>query len=133
MHDDIITLLVSIQDKIESGEVDAVTAYVSLKKIEKALDSVKEYAYKIASNSFAGMNKNEMENLPFGAKARETTRSTYEYSQNEKYSVAQSEAKRLEKLIKIATDNNSAIADPETGEMIYAVPFKMSTTYAVTV
>jgi hypothetical protein len=79
------------------------------------------------------MNRDEMEHLPFGAKARETTRSTYEYSKNEKYSIAQTEAKRLEKLIKIATDNNSAIADPETGEMIYAVPFKMSMTYAVTV
>lgn len=133
MHDDIITLLLSIQDKIEQGEVDSVTAYVSLKKIEKALDWVKEYAYKIATDSFAGMGKDEMENLPFGAKARETIRTTYEYSQNEKHAIAQSEAKRLEKLIKIATDNNSAIADPESGEMIYAVPCKFSTTYAVTV
>ena len=75
----------------------------------------------------------ELENLPFGAKGRETGRTTYEYSQNEKYSVAQSEAKRLEKLIKIATDNQSAITDPETGEQIYGVPFKKTVTYAITV
>lgn len=79
------------------------------------------------------MNKLELENLPLGAKGRETGRTTYEYSANENYKVKQEEVKRIEKLIKIATDNQSCIADPETGEQIYAVPFKKTVTYAITV
>ncbi len=90
------------------------SAYVALKKIEKELEKAKEHAYKIACDSFFGMSRSELDNLPFGAKGRESSRTTYEYSQNEKYALAYSETKRLEKLIKIATDNSTAVADPET-------------------
>lgn len=128
-----LQFILSINSQIENGEIDPVSGYIQLKKIEKALDEAKEYAYAEAAKKLGIMNKLELENLPFGAKGRESGRTTYEYSQNEKYSVAQSEAKRLEKLIKIATDNQSAITDPETGEQIYGVPFKKTVTYAITV
>lgn len=131
--DETIQFIYSINSQIENGEIDPVTWYIQLKKIEKALDDAKEYAYAEASKHLCIMNKLELENLPLGAKWRETGRTTYEYSANEWYKAKQEEVKRIEKLIKIATDNQSCIADPETGEQIYAVPFKKTVTYAITI
>lgn len=132
-HEAIIQFIGSITERIEAWYVDAVSAYVALKKIEKDLEKAKEYAYGIACGSFVGMNKLELQNLPFGAKWQERGRTTYEYSQNKDYEIKLAEVKRLEKLIKIATDNNTAVADPETWEMIYPVDFKTSSTFAITV
>lgn len=128
-----IQFILSINSQIENWDIDPVSGYIQLKKIEKALDEAKEYAYAEASKKLWVMNKLELENLPFWAKGRETGRTTYEYSANENYKVKQEEVKRIEKLIKIATDNQSSIADPETGEQIYGVPFKKTVTYAITV
>lgn len=131
--DETIQFILSTNSQIENGEIDPVSGYIMLKKIEKALDEAKEYAYKEASKKFCEMNKGELEALPFGAKGRESGRTTYEYTANEEYKAKQEEVKRIKKLIKIATDNQSSIADPETGEQIYAVPFKKTVTYAITV
>lgn len=128
-----IQFILSINSQIENWDIDPVSGYIQLKKIEKALDEAKEYAYAEASKKLWVMNKLELENLPFWAKWRETNRTTYEYSANENYKLKQEEVKRIEKLIKIATDNQSSIADPETGEQIYWVPFKKTVTYAITV
>jgi hypothetical protein len=51
-HEAIIQFIGSIPERVDGGYVDAVSAYVALKKIEKDLDKAKAYTYGIACDTF---------------------------------------------------------------------------------
>ncbi len=122
-----------ILTKVENWELAPTNAYIFLKKLEKAFEDAKEKIYEMAKKEMDQYWPLELESLPYWASAKRVDRKTYEYKQNPKY-LAMSEAlKTYEKLLKIATDNQTAITDPDTWEQVYGVDFKTNTIYMMKV
>jgi len=119
--------------KVENGELAPTNAYIFLKKLEKAFDDAKEKIYEMAKVEMDQYWPSELEKLPYNASAKRVDRKTYEYKQNAKYLALSEELKAFEKLLKIATDNQTAVTDPNTGEQIYGVDFKTNTIYMMKV
>lgn len=119
--------------KVENGELAPTNAYIFLKKLEKAFEACKEKVYEMAKTELDNYNALELEKLPYNASAKRINRVTYEYKQNARYAEMEKALKAFKELIEVATKNQTAVTDPESGEQIYAVDTKTTVIYQMKV
>ena len=115
--------------KVQNGQVKASNAYVTL----RALKSEIEYAIK----QIEGQIVHELTYLDSkealvvnGYKITHVAgRSSYDYKESSMWKEADTEKKRIERLIKVATKDGVSIVDQHTGEIIEPVKIKQGNGY----
>lgn len=115
--------------KVQNGQVKASNAYVTL----RALKSEIEYAIK----QIEGQIVDELTYLDSkealvvnGYKITHVAgRSSYDYKESSMWKEADTEKKRIERLIKVATKDGVSIVDQHTGEIIEPVQIKQVNGY----
>ncbi len=116
--------LINMQNSVKDGNANPLDVAIAIKEIETKLKQVKDDVQDEAiaeaekyGNSFNYQN----------AKIEVASKSTYDYSNDEKYKEFKQKLKEREKLLKSIPENDN-VADPETGEALQP-PIKKTSTF----
>ena len=115
--------------KVQNGHLKASNAYVTLRALKSEIEhAIKQIEGQIV-DELTYLNDRE-DLIVSGFKLSHVAgRTSYEYKQNSMWKDADTEKKRIERLIKVATKDGVSIVDDATGEIIEPVQMKQGNGY----
>ncbi len=115
--------------KVEEGNLKASNAYVTLRALKSEIEyAIKQIESQIIDELTYLDNKEAL--VVSGYKITHVAgRSSYDYKESLMWKEADTEKKRIERLIKVATKDGVSIVDQHTGEVIEPVQIKQGNGY----
>ncbi len=123
----IASLSTVIADRIKEGEEDPLLVLANLKAMEQLAKEVKSKIRDLTEDAINDYPEKSF--TKHGVKFTKVTRKTYDYSGDAIWKELATDKKDLETLLKAV---KSPIADVDTGEMMYPLPFKESESVSIT-
>ena len=119
----------TLMEQWKEGYVPASQVYVALRKLKDDIDSALKQLEDSVMDELVRMNNYE-DLIVYGKKIVEVQgRTTYEFKENSMWNDAYNQQKRIERIIKTATNDGVSIYDNETGEVIEPVTKKQGKSY----
>lgn len=113
----------------KEGKVPASQVYIKLRELKQDIDKALKMLEDGVMDELVRMNNYE-DLVVYGKKIVEVGgRTTYDYKQNNMWLDADNERKRIERLIKLATNDGVHVIDQETGEVVEPVNKKVGKSY----
>jgi hypothetical protein len=115
--------------KVEGGQLKASNAYVTLRALKSEIEyAIKQIESQIIDELTYLDSKEAL--VVNGYKITHVAgRSSYDYKESSMWKEADTEKKRIERLIKVATKDGVSIVDQHTGEIIEPVKIKQGNGY----
>ena len=115
--------------KVEEGQLKASNAYVTLRALKSEIEyAIKQIESQIIDELTYLDSKEAL--VVNGYKITHVAgRSSYDYKESSMWKEADTEKKRIERLIKVATKDGVSIVDQHTGEIIEPVKIKQGNGY----
>lgn len=118
----------------EEGKVPASQVYVKLRTLKQDIDKALKMLEDGVMDELVKMNNYEdlvvwVGNEGYKKIVEVSGRTTYDYKQNNMWLDADNERKRIERLIKLATNDGVHVIDQETGEVVEPVNKKVGKSY----
>ena len=115
--------------KVQNGHLKASNAYVTLRALKSEIEhAIKQIEGQIVDELTYLNDKEDL--IVSGFKLSHVAgRTSYDYKQNSMWKDADTEKKRIERLIKVATNDGVSIVDEATGEIIEPVQMKQGNGY----
>lgn len=119
----------TLMEQWKEGHVPASQVYVTLRKLKDDIDSALKQLEDSVMDELVRMNNYE-DLIVYGKKIVEVQgRTTYEFKESPMWNDAYNQQKRIERIIKTATNDGVSIYDNETGEVIEPVTKRQGKSY----
>lgn len=119
----------NVIQKVENGQLKASNAYVTLRALKSEIEyAIKQIEGQIIDELTYLDDKEDL--IVSGYKISHVAgRTSYDYKESSMWKEADTEKKRIERLIKVATKDGVSIVDQHTGEVIEPVKMKQGNGY----
>jgi hypothetical protein len=116
-----------VSQEILNGEYHPLEITLCLKAMKEAIDQIEKNIDQVVKDEAEKWTEKSF--IYAGAKFEKKSRKTYDFSIDSKWQSLDAEKKARETMLKALTD---AVADSDTGEMIYPAKWKESTFLSIT-